>query len=275
MKKITKKHQAPVYQVSPETHSDVDPSQLPVDSETGQPLAPMAQPGYYPHYSTLSQQSFWDEATRRVVLNRVHNVPPIRFFSSDEARLMQAICDRLLPQDDRDEEHKIPIVNYIDERLQSGRIDGYRFEGMPSDAEAHRLGLQGIEAIAQHMYEKSFIYLGPLERDTVLQTIHDVNPPAGNEIWQKMPAQRYWLLIMQDAVDAYYAHPYAWDEIGFGGPAYPRGYMRLEGGKPEPWETDEKRYEWDAPATSLSGKYTPIGGPEGHKKQPSGQEGTH
>ena len=35
---------------------------------------------------------------------------------------------------------------------------------------------------------------------------------------------------MQDVVEAYYAHPYAWDEVGFGGPAYPRGYMRLERG---------------------------------------------
>jgi hypothetical protein len=27
-----------------------------------------------------------------------------------------------------------------------------------------------------------------------------------------------------------YAHPYAWDEIGFGGPAYPRGYGALNFG---------------------------------------------
>ena len=42
----------------------------------------------------------------------------------------------------------------------------------------------------------------------------------------------------------YYSHPWAWDEIGFGGPAYPRAYMRLERGEPEPWEVAEKRYEW-------------------------------
>ena len=38
---------------------------------------------------------------------------------------------------------------------------------------------------------------------------------------------------------AYYAHPYAWDEIGFGGPAYPRGYFALNNGAPEPWEPRE------------------------------------
>ncbi len=252
-----------------------DTSRLPIDATTGQPLAPCVQPGYYPGFETLSQQAFWDEATRKVVKARVEQVPPIRFFTPDEAQLMQAVCDRLLPQDDRDAAHKIPLVNYIDERLASGRIDGYRFEDMPPDHEAHRLGLQAIGAIAQHMYKKPFTQLGQHEQDAVLQTIHDTNPPAAHDIWQKMSVQRYWMLLMQDAVEAYYAHPYAWDEVGFGGPAYPRGYMRLEGGKPEPWEVEEQRYEWKAPTEALSDTYKPIGGPGGHKQQTPGQEGTH
>lgn len=188
---------------------------------------------------------------------------------------MQAVCDRLLPQDDRDEGHKIPVINYIDDRLYNRRIDGYRFEDMPPDHEAHRLGLQAIEAIARHLYHASFVELEPLQQDTVLKSIHDAQPPAAHDIWQKMPIHRFWLLLMQDVIDAYYSHPYAWDEIGFGGPAYPRGYMRLEGGKSEPWEVAEQRYEWDAPATSLSDAYEPLGGPGGHKQQTSGQEGTH
>ena len=253
----------------------VDTSLLPVDVTTGQPIEPMEQPGYYPGYHTMSQKAFWDKATRDVIMNRVENVPPIRFFTPDEAKLMQAVCDRLIPQDDRDDAHKVPIMNYIDERLYSGRIDGYRFEDMPPDHEAHRMGLKAIEAIAQHMYQKPFVQLGKREQDSVLQSIHDTNPPAAQDIWQKMSVQRFWMLLMQDAVDAYYAHPYAWDEIGFGGPAYPRGYMRLEGGKPEPWEVEEQRYDWKAPADALSDTYRPIGGEGGHKQQTPGQEGTH
>ncbi|GAC1357035.1 MAG: gluconate 2-dehydrogenase subunit 3 family protein [Ktedonobacteraceae bacterium] len=257
------------------SQTQAESSRWPIDGTTGQPLPPRAQPGYYPGFHTLSQQAFWDEATRKVVLARVHEVPSIRFFSPEEAELMRAVCDRLLPQDDRDEAHRIPVVNYIDNRLYHRRIDGYRYEDMPPDNEAYRLGLQAIEAIAQHMYSKPFVQLGPGEQDAVLQTIHDTNPPAGHQIWQKMSVQRFWMLLMQDVVDAYYAHPYAWDEIGFGGPAYPRGYMRLEGGKPEPWEVEEQRYEWSAPAEALSDTYRPIGGPGGHQQQPQGQEGTH
>lgn len=252
-----------------------DQQNVPVNPQTGEPLPPRAQPGYYPGFSTLSQQRYWDEATRKVVLARVEQVPPLRFFSAEQARLMQAVCDRLLPQDDRDDAHKIAIVNYIDDRLYQRRIDGYRFEDMPPDHEAHLLGLQAIEAIAHHLFSRSFIELEPREQDQVLVTIHDGNPPAAEDIWRQMSVMHFWMLLMQDAVDAYYAHPYAWDEIGFGGPAYPRGYMRLEHGRPEPWEVEEQRYEWQAPSTTLSDVYKPIGGPGGHKKQTAGQEGTH
>jgi hypothetical protein len=250
-------------------------SALPVDKATGQPMPPRATPGYYPAFDTLSQQAFWDEATRNVVLNRVQHTPPIRFFSADEARLMAALCDRLLPQDDRDAGHKIPIVNVIDERLFTGRIDGYRYEDMPPDGEAFRLGLQGIEEVARQMHGRSFVECGPLEQDQVVQTLHDENPPAGEEIWKRVPLDRFWVLLMGDVVDAYYAHPFAWDEIGFGGPAYPRGYMRLTNGRPEPWEVHEQRYDWDAPPSSLSDAYRPIGGTHPGRHQPTGQEGTH
>jgi hypothetical protein len=246
----------------------------PVNPQTGERLPLRAQPGYYPGFSTLSQKSFWDEATRSLVLARLERIPPIRFFSPEEAELMIAVCGRILPQDDRDDAHKIPLVNSIDERLYQDRLDGYRFEGMPSDQDAYRRGLQGIAQIAQHMYQKPFIDLGPIEQESVLKTLHDGLPPAGDEIWQALPVHRFWLLLVQDVVGAYYAHPYAWDEIGFGGPAYPRGYMRLEGGEPEPWEVKERRYAWAAPPGSPSAKFTPVGGSSEHKASP-GQGGTH
>jgi hypothetical protein len=40
---------------------------------------------------------------------------------------------------------------------------------------------------------------------------------------------------------AFYAHPWAWNEIGFGGPAYPRGYKNIDLNGLEPWEAREAR----------------------------------
>jgi hypothetical protein len=43
-------------------------------------------------------------------------------------------------------------------------------------------------------------------------------------------------------VQAFYSHPWAWNEIGFGGPAYPRGYGAFGSpdlGEKESWEAEE------------------------------------
>jgi len=251
---------------------------LPVDPTTGIPLPPRAQPGYYPGYSTLSQQEFWDEATRTVVLERVGNVPSIRFFTPAEAALMQAVIDRVLPQDDRDDDHKIPILPYLDDQLYTKRLDGYRYENMPPEDEVFRLGLHAIDVIARSMQGKPFVELGPCDKDAVLKTIHDGHPPAADEIWGRLSVKRFWAMLVQDIVHVYYAHPYAWDEIGFGGPAYPRGYMRQEHGEPEPWEVDEQRYAWAAPPTALSVGDTSHGWAPAHPGEDQaagGEGGTH
>ena len=230
------------------------------------------QPGYYPGYSTLGQRAYWDGATRMEVENRVYNIPPIRFFTDEELPIMTAVCDRIMPQDDRSPEWRIPVVNYIDERLYKNEIAGYRYEDMPPDREAHRLGLRAIDQTAREIHGRAFAQLDRLKQEKILKSIHDGEKWSAHEIWARMSINRYWQLLVGDCVAAYYSHPWAWDEIGYGGPAYPRAYMRLEGGMPEPWEVDEQRYDWSAPADSISDAYEPTGGGE---TTHHGQAGTH
>jgi catechol 2,3-dioxygenase-like lactoylglutathione lyase family enzyme len=225
---------------------------LPLDPVTRKPLQSKAQPGYYPGYSTLDQQGFWDAATRAVVLKRVQEVPPIRFFTAEEAHLLKAVCDHILPQDDRDFAHRIPIVPFIDKRLHDNRTDGFRFEDMPPDREAHRLGIKAINQMARELFSRDFLELSWLGQEELLLLIHDANSKAAQNVWKRLPVDRYWAMLVQDCVEVYYAHPWTWDEIGYGGPAYPRAYMRLERGEPEPWEVEERRYDWEAPSSALS-----------------------
>jgi hypothetical protein len=49
-----------------------------------------------------------------------------------------------------------------------------------------------------------------------------------------------WSLWTRYACAAFYAHPWAWTEIGFGGPAYPRGYQALGVDKREHWEVGDR-----------------------------------
>ena len=129
---------------------------------------------------------------------------------------------------------------------------GYRYETMPQDREAYLLGEQAINEESRHRFGADFVHLPQRQQDLVLQAIHDQKPEAARSIWKQMSIGRFWQLLMQDAIEAYYAHPWAWDEIGFGGPAYPRAYTRLERGEPEPWEVEPQRYDWFAPRYTVS-----------------------
>ena len=210
------------------------------------------QPGYYPGYSTLAQRKNWDKATRHTVEERVAKTPPVRFFSSQEAAVMESVIARVLPQDDRAESRTIPILPVIDTRLHSNSLNGFRYEEMPPDQEAYRLAIQAIDEMARERFQRPFAALSVEQQERLLKSLHDGKPDPEHPVWQRMPVHRFWALLMEDVVTAYYAHPWAWDEIGFGGPAYPRGYMRLENGLPEPWEEDESRFEWEAPIDSVS-----------------------
>src|SRR5213078_1337501 len=59
--------------------------------------------------------------------------------------------------------------------------------------------------------------------------------------WDHLNTSRAWEVVMRGVLSAFYSHPWAWNEMGFGGPAYPRGYMRLQPRPPrrEPHEAKE------------------------------------
>ncbi len=233
--------------------TSADPDLLPRSAITDQPLPPREQPGYYPGYSTLDQRGFWEKATRQLVMQRVTSPPPLRFFSEAQAQFWRTVFEHLLPQTDRMPQRQIPLIPPLDERLYENRTVGYRYENMPHDRDVYcSLGLEAINREALEHYGKEFLSLAWREQDLVLCSLHDGAPRAAKDIWEKMSVHRFWQLIMQDAIEGYYAHPWAWDEIGYGGPAYPRAYTRLERGDPEPWEVEEQRYAWQAPAAAVS-----------------------
>ena len=55
------------------------------------------------------------------------------------------------------------------------------------------------------------------------------------------PKRFFRSVLLKQAVKIYYAHPFAWNEMGFGGPAAPRGYLRLGPDMRDPWEAREAR----------------------------------
>jgi hypothetical protein len=211
------------------------PDHLPKRRGGGQPADPAGLPrqragttpqmhGRYPDYDVLANARHWDETTRRAILDRVEHRPPLRFFSAGEARTLGAFLDVVLAQD---AEPRIPVLAMVDAKLHDGRLDGFRYAHMPDDRETWRLVARALDGFAD---------LGAGERHDVVAAF------AGGRLdGLDIDASSAWSVIMRGALGAFYSHPWAWNEIGFGGPAYPRGYMRLQPGRAgrEPYEAEE------------------------------------
>ena len=175
----------------------------------------------------------WDEQTREVIRKRLTQLPPRRFFSEAETQTLAAVCDRLIPQPDRSE--PIAIVPWIDEKLHHNWRDGFRYHDMPPLREAWRLGLDGINQESRRRFGVDFRALTAEQQDVVLRAIQ--NGDVDGEVWRTLPAPRFFtMVLLKEVVGEYYAHPAAWSEVGFGGPASPRGYVRLGVNQRDPWE---------------------------------------
>ncbi len=181
----------------------------------------------------------WNDQTRRVVSRRLREIPPRRFFDEDEWRIAEAIAARIVPQPDRGSE-PVAIVPFIDEKLYEKRGKGFRYADMPPAPDAWRRGLAAIDDESRAAFTRPFVELSDDERDDILRRVQQGTVTSA--LWQGLPPRRFFVaFLLDEIVGEYYAHPAAWSEIGFGGPASPRGYVRLGFDQRDPWEAEKKR----------------------------------
>jgi len=193
--------------------------------------------GRYPDWNVLDEQDHWDETTRRVVLDRVENVPKLTFFDEREAATLEAFCDVILAQD---EEPRIPVLAYIDEKLAGGGGDGWQYYDLPHDTDVWKIVARGLDEEAQVNAFDSFADASLEVRTDIVHRFGKGELHGGS--WEGVNVARAWKVVIRYACQAFYSHPWAWTEIGFGGPAYPRGYGAFGAphlGEQESWETSE------------------------------------
>ena len=198
------------------------------------PLGDPYAAGRFPGFETISQAKHWDMATKAVVAERLGMPPNIRFFTRQEEATANALCDQLL---DQREDPRVPVVHLIDARLAEQQYDGWHYEDMPEDAEAWKRSLAGLDEDSQEAWSRPFHAADDGQQRGVIQAIVDM----GSKDWHGMIAQKVWSLWTRYACSAFYSHPWAWDEIGFPGPAYPRGYANLGRDRREHFEVRDAR----------------------------------
>ena len=148
----------------------------------------------------------------------------------------------------------------------SGELDGYQFDDMPDDRDAWRLVARGLdEQAAQRSGAASFAAATADVQTAIVSDFAD-GELSGGAAGSELNVKRAFSLVMRVDLSCFYSHPWAWNEIGFGGPAYPRGYSRfgspqLQNAERETWEGREafdrdpvsQRREQPPPRMSLRG----------------------
>jgi hypothetical protein len=201
---------------------------------SGAPTTPGGRPSRYPGFDVLRQTRHWDPVTAGVVLARLGPPPALRFFSPAEEAVGTALVDLLL---DQHEEPRVPVLRMIDTRLVEHQTDGWRYEDMPEDGQAWRDSLAGLDEDARERAGTGFAECRRAEQAAIVDRVQAM---AGDD-WHGMPASHVWSLWTRYACTAFYSHPWAWNEIGFPGPAYPRGYKNPGIDAREPFEVADAR----------------------------------
>jgi hypothetical protein len=192
-------------------------------------------PERYPGYDVLTKRHSpsWNEKTRQVIAARLRTPLERGFLNVHELETVRAIAARVTPQP----AHRpaIPVAELVDHKLHKNRQDGYRAEDMPREREAWRRGIEALDAESQAAHGRAFRELGPAEQDALLRRMErgELHDP----LWGGMPPRTFFnQRLLTDIVDAYWSYPTAWSEMGYAGPASPRGYVRMGYDERDPWE---------------------------------------
>ena len=191
----------------------------------------------FPGFDVLDQAGHWDQVTRDVVLGRLE--PPAgTFFNKNENACARALVNLITGQQD---DPSVPVLEMVDARLQAGETDGWRYGDMPEDGQAWRDTLAYLDEDARQHCGQAFAAAPEKDQLALIQAVQDRQ--SGD--WHGLNAARVWSLWTRYACTAMYSHPAAWNEIGFSGPAYPRGYKNAGVDKLEPFEVRDARPSGD------------------------------
>ncbi|MBV8092776.1 MAG: gluconate 2-dehydrogenase subunit 3 family protein [Acetobacteraceae bacterium] len=192
----------------------------------------------YPGYNVLDKRDTpsWNEITRKVIDHRLTLDGP-KFFTLEEWLTLRALCDCIVPQ--RSGRAPVQCAALVDHKMELDQRDGFRPPSLPSQREAWRRGIAAINEECRERYGGAFHELTGGQQDRLLRLLEEGE--ASSPAWGDMPAKVFFKRrLVHDIAAAYYALPHAWNEMGFGGPASPRGYVRLDFNKRDRWEAIEQ-----------------------------------
>lgn len=198
----------------------------------------MAQHSHYPSFDVMKERHEWDDHTQSIVMSRAKPNNVLHFLTPPEAGMIRRIGS-LLVGDETPEALDFVLV-HIDRTLHQSPGESQRKTGVTEAPKLLRAGLHALEQAAQASHSSSFMDLDAAAQKQYLQDMsQSAAKPIG--IWNGIPQAELFRKLLNLTVEAYCSHPKVWSDIGYAGPAYPRGYVRTQMGQLDPWEAQPEQ----------------------------------
>ncbi|SDD27069.1 gluconate 2-dehydrogenase subunit 3 family protein [Paraburkholderia lycopersici] len=204
----------------------------------------------FPGYDVLAKRDTpsWDAPTRAVIDVRLSTPDKARYLGPSHWRTLKALCAMIVPQPGRGETAEnplVPLAALVEGKLLEDRRDGFRDARLPPLRAAWETGLAALDEESEKAYGARFPHLDEEQRRTLVSRMQ--RGELRGKAWHGMPCDLFFTKrVLHDVTAAYWSHPVAWNAMGFGGPANPRGYVRLYTNRRDPWEAVEAEDNSDA-----------------------------
>ena len=198
----------------------------------------MDKGSHYPGFDVLQAQDAWDETTRNIVLKRLAPSTQRAFLRPEEERTLAALIEHLLFESRP--ELKAYVLAHIDNELCNPIGESERKAGMPPQAALVRNGLFALDAVARYRHSRLFHQCDTAAQFQMVAALQNGQLEALLE-WQAAPQRDFFNKLLTLTVESYAAHPTVWSEMGYAGPAYPRGYYHIELNIRDAWEPEPAR----------------------------------
>lgn len=193
----------------------------------------------YPGYDVLDKRNTasWDEKTRDVIDRRLALREDRTAVTPEQLATLRLVVDRIAPSPEG--RRPANTLAMVLEKIARDEGDGYRPASFPRVRECWRRALDAIEAEAQVRHNCPFARLDGVAADAILADIEKGEVRAS--AWTIMRPETFfrWRLL-PDILVAHWSDPSLWSAMGFGGPASPRGYVRLAANTRDAWEAEER-----------------------------------
>jgi gluconate 2-dehydrogenase gamma chain len=119
-----------------------------------------------------------------------------RTFQPEEAALVEALADRIIPADEDPGAKEAGVVHYVDRQL-AGPLKRF--------AASYRKGLRALSKSCQRLTSRSFLELADAEKDDFLRAM-ERGEVQGSE-WAGLSAAAFFQMVVDHTMQGFYGSP--------------------------------------------------------------------